>query len=203
MARVPGPRCLGFRPTARHCHALNTQKKAAAGSGMWKPIQRRGAPCIAPSWWCQRANHTLLDFWTSSWSRHPTPATLRSHIIQSPPHLFWSAARRAPPGLCSWGLEMPSPRLCSPKTRARPGCLSLWNAHCADSPSMTLVSRQPDSSQSKPESSLLMAGCPRRHSTFSGEQSCSWRSKASEPDSCCPRHVMLRSRLVVILHHIK
>lgn len=29
---------------------------------MWKLIQRRGAPCIAPSWLCQRANHTLLDF---------------------------------------------------------------------------------------------------------------------------------------------
>lgn len=29
---------------------------------MWKLIQRRGASCIASSWWCPRANHTLPDF---------------------------------------------------------------------------------------------------------------------------------------------
>lgn len=126
---------------------------------------------------------------------------LRSHMLfQSPAH---ASLARDPDGLalagrCPQGLDVGSPRLRGPKRRARPGCFSLWNAHCADSLSMTLVFRQVDSSQSKPESSLLMAGCRRRHSTFFGERFSSWRSEYGEPCSCCPRHVMLRSRLAVI-----
>lgn len=170
---------------------LPIARKSLPWSGPWRLARQRGAPCMATSTMVSESEAHLSGLSTRSYQS--ITAALQSHAIQYPAHPsgVHNPDGLAPARRCSRGLDAGPPRLCSIKTRARPGCLSLWNAHCADSLGMTLVSRQIDSSQSKPESSPLMAGRPPRHSTSFGERCWLWRSDSWEPDSCCPRHVML------------